>query len=279
MEKTRSNLTCKICIAWYFVLMNFLQGNWVANIPAIKSQHNLSNGAFGAILVSAVCGALLSLPVVTTITSKYGSKLSLDVGSIAMLLLVPVIAVDQIALLVVGITALGFGMGSVDISATTQAAICEKQQNGQQIMGILNAAGAGGGVAGVLMGGILTEFGYSPLFIFTACTVICIPPTIVCSCGLYSRQEEDAIRNETCCTDDSMYSIAHNSYDDDTNVVESEHNSFSTVTASSATTTSVASDPEAQLGNNLNPKIYNIPHFLSYLCFIALISYMCDGKW
>jgi hypothetical protein len=63
----------KFSVAFYFEMVGFILGNWVARIPAVKSGHHLSDGLFGVVLVVSIFGACLCLPVISPIISKFGS--------------------------------------------------------------------------------------------------------------------------------------------------------------------------------------------------------------
>lgn len=64
----------KIAVAFYFAMVGLILGNWVARIPDVKSQHHLSDGIFGVVLVCAVFGACCCLPVITPIIERFGSS-------------------------------------------------------------------------------------------------------------------------------------------------------------------------------------------------------------
>lgn len=74
------NTMQKASLAYYFMLIGFVLGNWTARIPAIKDVHNLSDGIFGIVLVAAILGACLCLPVISIIIDKFGSKMGVLSG-------------------------------------------------------------------------------------------------------------------------------------------------------------------------------------------------------
>ncbi len=70
-------------------------GVWVARIPDIKADHNLSDALFGAILICGIGGALLAFPFVGTIVDKFGSKGGVLAASISASLLLPIVGISR----------------------------------------------------------------------------------------------------------------------------------------------------------------------------------------
>ena len=86
-------------------------GNWVARVPDIKYDHDLSDAMFGILLVCSIAGGLLSFPVVGTIANLFGSKAGVIFGTLSLIILTPIIGFPYKSqyLLSVGLTGLGFG--------------------------------------------------------------------------------------------------------------------------------------------------------------------------
>jgi hypothetical protein len=70
----------KVSIAFYFNMVGFMLGNWVARIPSVKEVHDLDDAMFGLVLVTALVGACLCLPIVTPVVERFGSCAGVLVG-------------------------------------------------------------------------------------------------------------------------------------------------------------------------------------------------------
>lgn len=184
----------KLAISSYFVIVGFIIGNWVARIPAVKEEHNLSDGLFGVILVTGILGALLCLPVVTPIIERYGSSAGTLYGALATLILVPIIGITEygIALLIVGIMGLGFGMGMVDVSMNAQGTAYE-MLSGTHSFGLFHASYAIGGFLGALLGGLLAQQNVSPIKNFVLVSLCCLPLSIGMYFFLIGKEKESDI--------------------------------------------------------------------------------------
>lgn len=106
-EKYKHSLS----IAYFFLMIGVVMGNWVARIPDIKREHELSDLSFGSVLVCSIVGGLLSFPVVGTVASICGSKGGVVIGTVSLIVLTPIIGFPykSIWILGIGITGLGFG--------------------------------------------------------------------------------------------------------------------------------------------------------------------------
>jgi MFS family permease len=178
-------------------------GNWAGILPQIKKNHNLNNTVLGGILIAAVFGALLALPVVSGVTEKYGSGVSLFFGGLALLFLYPLLGINaHISLLVIGIFFLGFSAGWADISMNAQAVVCEKMTR-ISTLGLFHSLFAIGGLIGALFGGGLLDLGHSVLQITILFSLLMLFPQLFLSWWLYSLQEEKLI-NSNCFIDNDL---------------------------------------------------------------------------
>jgi MFS family permease len=178
-------------------------GNWAGVLPQIKKNHHLNNTVLGGVLLSAVFGALLALPLVTWVTEKYGSGVSLFFGGLALLFLYPLLGINaHISLLVIAVFFLGFSAGWADISMNAQAVVCEKMTR-ISTLGLFHSLFAIGGLVGALSGGFLLDLGHSVLQITILLSLLMLFPQLFLSWWLYSLQEEKLI-NSNCFIDNDF---------------------------------------------------------------------------
>lgn len=181
-------------ICWYYFYLGFILGNWISRIPDIKEQYNLSNTILGVVLIFGAVGAIIALPLASSFNSWMGSAKSSLVGGLWLSGSLPFIGYSVLGLkiLIPAVTSIGFGIGIIDVSITAQAVIAEKSFNGNR-MGIFLATNALGSFVGVLIGGLMAQLDFSPLFHFCIVGLICTPPTIIAYMFMFPQQEEDAI--------------------------------------------------------------------------------------
>ena len=60
-------------VAAMFLLNGALFGVWASRIPAISTQHDLTPGALGMLLLCMAIGALVSFPIAGFASDKFGS--------------------------------------------------------------------------------------------------------------------------------------------------------------------------------------------------------------
>jgi fucose permease len=151
---------------------------------------DLSDTELGGIFLAGVGGAIIGLPVVVLSHSHLGTGLSTAAGTISLAVLCPIIGVPgPVWILIIGICALGFGMGWSDISVNGQAVILEKRTNSHKL-GLCHCFYGLGGLSGALIGGAFLQNDVSILVDFGVCGAVCIIPCIVFSRWLYSHDEE-----------------------------------------------------------------------------------------
>jgi MFS family permease len=168
-------------------------GNWAASIPIIKDKHDISNGTLGNVLFAAAGGALIAIPLVTYISTVYGSYVSCILGAIIMVAVFPIIGVtDDFFMLIIGAFVLGVGLLVLDSSMNTQAVLLELSIK-KPILGHFHAVYAIGGLTGALLGGALFEAGLSLFWEFFIFSITIIIPDIVFGFFLYSFDDENEI--------------------------------------------------------------------------------------
>ncbi|HEX5849684.1 MAG TPA: MFS transporter, partial [Rubrobacter sp.] len=83
-------------------------GTWVVRIPAIKERLDLGEGLLGIALLGAAVGALIAMPAVGALVSRFGSRRIVGLSALALsvVLLTPGMA-SSLPLLVLSVMLLG----------------------------------------------------------------------------------------------------------------------------------------------------------------------------
>ncbi len=147
-------------------------GTWVVRIPAIQQRLGLSEGLLGVALLGAAVGALVAMPLVGALVSRFGSRRV--VGTTALLLslslVLPALA-PSLFFLVPALVLIGASNGGLDVSMNAQAVAIEEGY-GRPIMSSFHAAWSFGGLAGAALGGFLASHEVGPLPHFSAVAVL-----------------------------------------------------------------------------------------------------------
>jgi MFS family permease len=198
MGKEVEPIITKIAIGWYFFVMGTVLGDWASIIPRIKEIHNINNGELGGIMVGVVLGAICVIPIVTKLIEKYGSALTVRLGSVILVLLFPIIGISgNIGILIAGMVMLGFSVGFLDISINGQAVLFEKS-TGHPHLGLFTSIFAVGNLVGALAGGAM--IGPLELSLLVQCVIISgalLIPSMIFSFFLFSFVEEVEITKNT----------------------------------------------------------------------------------
>jgi MFS family permease len=164
--------TARAAVLAVFFTNGVVIGTWVVRIPAIKDRLSLSEGLLGVVLLGAAVGALVAMPVVGALVSRFGSRRIVGVSALALTvaLLTPGLA-PSLPLLVLAVALLGAANGGLDVAMNAQAVAVE-QGYGRSIMSSFHAAWSFGGLGGAALGGLLASWGIGPLPHFSAVAVL-----------------------------------------------------------------------------------------------------------
>ena len=162
----------RLAVFGVFFVNGVVIGTWVVRIPAIKGELGLGEGLLGVALLGAAVGALVAMPLVGALVSRFGSRRI--VGTTALLLalslVLPALA-PSLLLLVLALVVLGAANGGLDVSMNVQAVAVERGY-GRPIMSSFHAAWSFGGLAGAALGGLLASRGVGPLPHFSVVAVL-----------------------------------------------------------------------------------------------------------
>jgi MFS family permease len=164
--------TARAAVLAVFFTNGVVIGTWVVRIPAIKDRLGLSEGLLGVVLLGAAVGALVAMPVVGALVSRFGSRRVVGVSALALAVVLPTPGLaPSLPLLVLAVVLLGAANGGLDVAMNAQAVAVE-QGYGRPIMSSFHAAWSFGGLGGAALGGLLASWGIGPLPHFSAVAVL-----------------------------------------------------------------------------------------------------------
>src|SRR5690349_5057971 len=95
MDMVVSKGPARLSISAFFFLAGFCFASWASRIPDIKQYLQLSDGAFGAVLLSLPVGLLISLPFSGWLVTHFGSRQMVIPAAISYSLLLVMIGLVQ----------------------------------------------------------------------------------------------------------------------------------------------------------------------------------------
>jgi MFS family permease len=188
----------KYAISWFFFVQGLGEGIWASSMPSIKETYNIDDGILGNVLFVAAAGAVLGVPVVTYLSSNYGSCVTTLIGSLIICSVFPVVGlvIQPKVTLIVGAFLWGVGALFLDSSVNTQAVLLEQLLN-TPTLGYFHALCAIGCVTGGILGGVMFDAGVSLFNGYCIAVGVMLIPNLILTFFLFTRLEEIDI-NENC---------------------------------------------------------------------------------
>jgi MFS family permease len=162
----------RLAVLEVFFVNGVVIGTWVVRIPAIKERLDLGEGLLGIALLGAAVGALVAMPLVGALVSRFGSRRVVGTAALVLSfsLLMSALA-PSLLFLVPALVMVGAAHGGLDVSMNAQAVAVERGY-GRPIMSSFHAAWSFGGLAGAALGGLVASQGVGPLPHFSAVAVL-----------------------------------------------------------------------------------------------------------
>ena len=140
-----------------FLCLGFSAGNYVARIPDIKRELNLSNSALGICLLMMSVGVLVALGPVGKFAAQYGSSKTLKIATAALIIVQPAVGLaTSLVTLSAALFIFGMTVASQDVSMNTHGVTLE-QKSGLRYMSRFHAFWSVGGLVGSIFGGLFAQ--------------------------------------------------------------------------------------------------------------------------
>ncbi len=138
-----------------FGLLGFMFGGWVVVLPDLKLALALSDGALGTALSLGALGSLPAMWLGGRAADRFGPRLLLLAGGLALAGAIAIVAVLPAPILLVPVLWLySAGFGTFDVGINT-AAIRLEQTTGRRLLPYAHAMFSGGSALGALSAGLL----------------------------------------------------------------------------------------------------------------------------
>lgn len=148
----------RFAVSTFFFTYGFMYANWVSRLPELQRIFNVTNSGLGSMLFAIACGGLIAMPVVSWLTTKFGTKTTSIAVALLFSMAMPLIPSNihplttYLIFILVGI----FG-SSLSISMNGQAVYVERLWN-KPIMSSFHALFSIGMATGALCGSLFSKF-------------------------------------------------------------------------------------------------------------------------
>jgi predicted MFS family arabinose efflux permease len=146
-----------------FILSGFAFASWASRIPSIRDALDLSPRTLGLVLLAIAVGSVVSMPLAGVVVGRLGTARTVAVMALVAAAGLATAGLGYpvgVAVVLVGLFALGVGNGTWDVAMNVEGSAVE-QELGRAIMPRFHAGFSVGTVAGALIGAGMVAFGVS----------------------------------------------------------------------------------------------------------------------
>jgi MFS family permease len=155
----------------YFAVLGLSTGVWLARIPAVKQNLQLTDGVLGLALLAAPAGLVVVVPFAGRIVHMAGSRRpTLIAGVCTALVLIGLGLAPSLPVLMAALFAFGLAGGLLDVGMNSQAVLVERAA-GRPMMTSFHSCYSFGALGGALFGGAFAWAGIGPAVNFVTISV------------------------------------------------------------------------------------------------------------
>ncbi|ROR83541.1 Fucose permease [Plantibacter flavus] len=197
LRPRRELLAWRNAIFVIFALSGLSIATWVARIPAIRDNLELTTGAVGLLILGMSIGSILGLVASQHLLARLGPRhgMQLTLGLVATGLLLIGVGASLVPLegiVLVGLIIFGFGNGALDVMMNVEGAAAE-QELGKTVMPLMHACFSFGTVAGAGLGALASAAG---LEVFWHALVMAVVIAIVAVVAVRFVPAEQVVSDE-----------------------------------------------------------------------------------
>jgi MFS family permease len=180
----------RVAVAILFALDGFVFGTWAARIPDVSTQVGASHSSLGIAVLCLSLGALACMQLTGALSARLGTgRVSVAAAALVSITTALPGMADSVPQLCVALLFFGAATGAVNVAANSLGVQVESRY-GRPLLPSLHAGFSFGGLAGALVGGLLSAFvGVAPHLVGVTVAGLAIlawiGPTLV-------RADEDA---------------------------------------------------------------------------------------
>lgn len=159
-----------------FILCGFALSSWVARIPAVRDNLEISTGSVGLVILGLSIGSITGLTCATPILSWLGPGRAMGTVLVVAGVGMVIIGLGSLAspeIVFAGLFVFGFGHGSCDVIMNLEGALVEREV-GKTLMPLLHASFSLGTVSGAVVGAVASKLGIPVLWHLSTVAVLLI---------------------------------------------------------------------------------------------------------
>ena len=171
-SRTLSRATIAVYVV--FILSGFAFASWASRIPQIRDALELTPQSLGLVLLAIAVGSVSSMPLSGLVIGRLGTARTVGVLSVVAAAGLATAALGYrvgVVPVVVGLFALGVGMGTWDVAMNVEGSAVEQELK-RAIMPRFHAGFSVGTVAGALLGAAMVALGVSATVHLSAIAVL-----------------------------------------------------------------------------------------------------------
>jgi predicted MFS family arabinose efflux permease len=157
-----------------FILSGFAFASWASRIPQVRDALELTPQSLGLVLLAIAVGSVSAMPLSGLVVGRLGTARTVGVMSLVAAAGLATAAVGYrigVAPVVVGLFAVGVGMGTWDVAMNVEGSAVEQELK-RAIMPRFHAGFSVGTVAGALLGAAMVALGVSTTVHLSAIAVL-----------------------------------------------------------------------------------------------------------
>ena len=146
-----------------FILSGFAFASWASRIPSIRDALDLTPRTLGLVLLAIAVGSVTSMPLAGVVVGRLGTARTVAVMALVAAAGLATAGLGYpvgVAMVLVGLFALGIGNGTWDVAMNVEGSAVEREL-GRAIMPRFHAGFSVGTVAGALVGAAMVALGVS----------------------------------------------------------------------------------------------------------------------
>ena len=148
-----------------FGLGGITVASWGPRLPAIRTELGAGTGTIGLLLACSTVGSIAGLLTSRTALHRLGGRgavlSALLVMAAALVLMGVGVTSGSAAVVAVGFTVVGFGLGNLDVGINVEGAAVERRA-GRTLLPLMHSAWSGGAAVGAAIGALCAATGVKP---------------------------------------------------------------------------------------------------------------------
>ncbi|WP_158891987.1 MULTISPECIES: MFS transporter [unclassified Pseudomonas] len=131
-----------------FLIAGSAMAAWAPLVPVAKARIGADDSTLGLLLLCLGLGSIVAMPIVGILASRFGCRAVIATSSVALALVLPLLAVaDSPLSMAIALALFGASVGALDVAINIQAVMVEKDSGRNMMSGFHGLFSVGGIVA------------------------------------------------------------------------------------------------------------------------------------